>query len=251
MSIELSRHRRNAETIRPKTGPKYAENVCFDKLVWVFYAGCLIGYLWEVVLARIQTGHFESRAGVIYGPLNPIYGFGFVVIVLCLYKIKNPWLMLLVGSLAGGGFEYLMWFLQKLILNATSWNYHSPFMVNGQVIFEWLYWGGTSFFHALGWGMLGFVAMRVIYPHLSVAVEEIPYKTGKILTWVLVTFMIFDCVVTSVALLRQAVRHACSHSGTCGRPNGFERLIDRLYSDEFLERVFPNMDLKGRIGGQL
>lgn len=248
MCFEIKRSIRRLTTV-PRLPPKraYAEGLCFSKLVWVFYAGSLIGFFWEVLLNWFKHGTIESRAGVLYGPFNPIYGFGFVIIVLCLYRIRNPWLMLLAGAVAGGGFEYLMWFLQKLLLNATSWDYHSPFRFNGVVIFEWLYWGGTSFFHALGWGTVGLIGMRVIYPNLSNAVEEIPVAVGRVLTVLLVGFMVVDCVLTVLALFRQAIRHACEKSGSCREPNALETLLDRLYSDEFMQKVFPNMDIKEKV----
>ena len=46
------------------------------KIFWVFILGCLIGYIMEVSLNIYLTKNFETRQGLIYGPLAPVYGLG-------------------------------------------------------------------------------------------------------------------------------------------------------------------------------
>ena len=46
------------------------------KLLWVFYIGSFAGVIIELLWCFINEGYFESRNGLIYGSLNPLYGAG-------------------------------------------------------------------------------------------------------------------------------------------------------------------------------
>lgn len=228
-----------------KEKTRFAAGICWAKMVYVFVAGSFLGWLYETLLSYFQFGQLYSRVGVVIGPFNPIYGFGFVLLVLVLYRFKKWWVLILVGALAGGSFEYLLWLLSKIILGATSWNYHSPFfiVIGGEkhILFEYLYWGGTSAFHACGWGLMGFAAMKLIYPPISYLVEKIPPVLGYVLTAALIVFFAFDMVLTGAVLLRQAIRQTCE-GAVCPYSNPLTDWLDRHYSDEVLDRIFANLD---------
>ena len=50
-----------------------------ERIFLIFILGSILGYLYETILVFFQTGHYESRQGLIYGPLTPVYGLGGVV----------------------------------------------------------------------------------------------------------------------------------------------------------------------------
>ncbi len=225
----------------------FAKGMCFSKIFWIFMIGSFFGCIYEVILSRFQTGHFESRAGVVFGPFNPVYGLGLVIIVLFLYRLQNPFLQIFVGTVVGGLTEYIIWFLQRVLFLSESWNYKTPFVHDGRPILSFLFWGGTSFFHALFWGLAGFIVIRFFYPKIDSAIEQIPYKAGKILTIIFTVFMIVNILLTAVAIVRQNERHYCSiETNTCVEKSDFEKsidsIIDGVFSDEYLSFVFPNMD---------
>ena len=60
-----------------KTNKKsFATGIGFYKLFWVFFIGCFVGVVIEVLFCIFVTEHrYESRQGLIYGPFNPVYGF--------------------------------------------------------------------------------------------------------------------------------------------------------------------------------
>lgn len=60
--------------------PVFAKGWCFAKIFFMFFIGCIIGTYYEEILNLIRTGVWESRQGIIYGPFNPIYGFGLLVL---------------------------------------------------------------------------------------------------------------------------------------------------------------------------
>ena len=42
----------------------------------MFFIGCFAGVIVERLWCFIRTGTIEPRVGLIYGPLNPVYGIG-------------------------------------------------------------------------------------------------------------------------------------------------------------------------------
>ena len=63
----------------------------YSKLFWVFIFGCVVGVAVETLWCILTLRRIESRAGVIYGPFNPVYGFGAVLFttILKVFAIKG------------------------------------------------------------------------------------------------------------------------------------------------------------------
>ena len=204
----------------------FAKGICFEKIFWIFIIGCVFGCLVEVLNHFIHYGNFVSRSGLIYGPLNPVYGFGLVIFVLFLSKIKNPILIFIGGMLLGGGFEYVCSFVQENVFGSISWDYsHQLFNIGGR----------TSLKYMLIWGVLALIFMKFIYPILSNLIEKIPVKIGRILTVILVVFVIFDAVISIIACLRQSERAMGEEAS-----NRVEVFLDKHYPDERLNKIFEN-----------
>ena len=118
----------------------FAQGVCFYKLVWVFTIGSIFGVYYEQILNLMKSlladGNifWESRRGVIDGPLSPVYGAGAALIVYLLARRKRPgWQTWLYGALLGGAFEYTISFLQEWAIGTTSWDYGQQFLnINGR-----------------------------------------------------------------------------------------------------------------------
>lgn len=204
----------------------FAKGICFEKIFWIFIIGCVFGCMVEVLNHFIHYGNFVSRSGLIYGPLNPVYGFGLVIFVLFLSKIKNPILIFIGGMLLGGGFEYVCSFVQEKVFGTISWDYsHQLFNIGGR----------TSLKYMLIWGVLALIFMKFVYPILSNLIEKIPVKIGRILTVILVVFVIFDAVISIIACLRQSERAMGEEAS-----NRVEVFLDKHYPDERLNKIFEN-----------
>ena len=204
----------------------FAKGICFEKIFWIFIIGCVFGCLVEVLNHFIHYGNFVSRSGLIYGPLNPVYCFGVVIFVLFLSKIKNPILIFIGGMLLGGGFEYVCSFVQEKVFGTISWDYsHQLFNIGGR----------TSLKYMLIWGVLALIFMKFVYPILSNLIEKIPVKIGRILTVILVVFVIFDAVISIIACLRQSERAMGEEAS-----NRVEVFLDKHYPDERLNKIFEN-----------
>lgn len=215
-----------------KTNKKsFATGVGFYKLFWVFFIGCFAGVVIEVLFCIFVTEHrYESRQGLIYGPFNPVYGFGAVAMTLVLYlfRRKSETWIFLVGAIIGAIFETLCSVYQEYFLGTVSWDYSdSKFSLMG---------GRTDLVYAVFWGILAVIWIKFIYPFMSKWIEKIPNKVGIILTWILLVFMVFDCVISCMAVDRMVKRY----NGTAD-DTAVGRFLDEHYPDEFLLKVYPNM----------
>lgn len=222
-----------------KEKKKFAKGICFDKLFMIFIIGSIFGAYYEqiftLVTKYLETGSivWELRRGVIYGPFNVIYGFGAVIIVSLLADKNHKWYQtFLYGAFLGGGFEYIMSFLQETFTHTISWDY-SDHLLNFQ--------GRTSVPFMIGWGFFTFAFVHWLYPLISKWIEKIPYNLGKIMTKVLLIFMAFNMAISWTAIIRQTLRRNNIPAFT---PVG--RFYDKYYNDEFLSKYFPNMSAKER-----
>ena len=209
----------------------FAYGLRFYKLVWIFFIGCIIGYVVETMWCYIVSGHFENRQGLIYGPFIPVYGFGGVVLTLALYRIRhlNGLAVFGISAVVGAAFEYLCSWFQEIAFGTVSWEYSdSPLNLNGR----------TNLQYAIFWGLLGMIFIKNTYPFLSRQIEKIPNKIGIVLTWVMVVFMTLNMLVSALAVRRWTNR-------VQGAPpaNIVSEVLDTLYPDERLEKIYIHMQV--------
>lgn len=204
----------------------FAEGICFKKVFLLFMIGCVAGCLIEMINHFIHFGNIVSRSGLIYGPLNPVYGFGIVLFVLCFSKVKNPIYIFIGGIFLGGGFEYLCSLFQEKVFGTVSWDYsHQMFNIGGR----------TSLKYMIIWGVLALIVIKVIYPFLTNLIEKIPLNIGNSLTIVLTIFMIFNVCISTMACLRQTERSLGVKAS-----NKLEVFLDKHYPDDRLNNIFEN-----------
>ena len=75
---------------------------------------------------------------------------------------------------------------------------------------------------------------KIFYPLVSRLIEKIPVKIGKIITWLLIIFMLADGIVSSAALARYNAR-----SNGIEAENSFESWVDKHFDDERMAQVYP------------
>ena len=208
----------------------FAQGINFYKIFLICFIGSFVGVVLEMLWCLITNGYIESRAGLVYGPLNLLYGAGAVALTLALYKYRNRsgWISFIGGMIVGRVVEYICSWGQELVFGSRSWDYsHMPFNLNGRI----------CLLYSILWGVLGLLWIKNIYPRMAKWILKIPNQTGKIVTWVLVVFMVFNSVVTMVTMTRWTQRIK-GHEAS----NGFERLIDERFPNERMEKIFANME---------
>ncbi len=207
----------------------------FAKLFWIFMIGNVTGCVLETLYALLTPPHhFELRVSVVFGPFILVYGFGAVAITLFLSKMYNQKdiLIFFASMVIGGGFEYLCSFLQQAMFGTVSWEYsQSPLNVGGR----------TSLLYSFFWGVLGLIWVKDLYPVLSRKIESIPKKVGRPLTAVVAVLMAVDILLSAGAVYRQSQR-----VNNIPATNAVQAFFDRVFPDEFLQVIYPNMQYVGK-----
>ena len=217
----------------PNAGTKYvfAKGICMDKIIWLFLISALLGDIIETFYCRIVGGVWMSRSSVLYGPFSIVWGLGAVVLtlVLCRFAHKADRYIFLIGALLGGVYEYVCSVFTEVVFGTVFWDYsHMMFNIGGR----------TNLLYMIFWGILSVVWIKIIYPRLSNVIEKIPPLSGKIITWVLIAFMICNALVSALAMARYTERQDGIEAS-----NIIEEFLDITYQDELIERVWPNMKI--------
>lgn len=208
----------------------FAQGVNIYKILLICFVGSFVGVVVELIWCLLRHGYLESRSGLVYGPFNLLYGAGAVALTLTLYRYRNRggWISFLGGFIVGSVLEYVCSFGQEMLLGSRSWDYSGvPFNLNGRI----------CLLYSVFWGLLGYLWVKNIYPRMARWILKIPNKIGKIITWILTVFFIFNILVTCLAVGRWSQRLDGAEPS-----NSFFAYIDERFPDERMERIFANME---------
>lgn len=215
---------------RDETGKGYIE-LDFFNLFWIFVVCCVLGLLIETVYHAIVFGGYQDRAGVLYGPFSPIYGFGAVLMTVALNRFHNKPIVIifLVSAIIGGAFEYLTsWFMQ-FAFGIVAWDYTGTFLsIDGR----------TNFVFMCMWGVLGCLWVKLLLPRMLKLVNMIPWNWRYSVTTVCAALMIANGAMTLFALDSWYQREA-GHEPT----NAIERFCAEHYDNDFMEHRFQSMSI--------
>lgn len=215
---------------REKESNHFTKGLGFYKLFWLFLIGSFLGVVFEILWCLLTRFHYESRVGLIYGPFNLVYGFGAIAIALGLHwmRRKRKLSIFLGGVIIGTIIEYICSYVQELMFGSISWDYSCvPFNMNGRVFI----------LYSFIWGLLAILWIKCIYPSLSAFLLKVPQKLGKMLTWILLVFMIFNTIMSILAMERWIQRR----DRTVLEHNALWEYFDTRFPNKKMEQLFPNM----------
>jgi len=207
----------------------FASGLNIYKILLICYCGSFLGVIIEMMWCLIRNGYIESRAGLVYGPFNLLYGLGAVALSAALYRYRNKgsWLSFLGGMVIGSVVEYLCSYLQELAFGSRSWDYsHLPFNINGRI----------CLMYSVFWGVLGVLWIKSLYPRFAKMILRIPNKWGKVITYILTVFFIINATVTLIAVIRWSQR-----IDLIPAEDPFLEFIDQRFTDARMEKIFANM----------
>lgn len=206
----------------------FAEGCCFHKLVWLFFLGAFLGDITETIWCYVTVGKLMSRSSVIYGPFSVVWGLAVVMLTLLLdrYKDKPDRYIFIFGTVVGGAYEYICSVFTELVFGTVFWDYsHIPFNLGGRI----------NLLFCFFWGIAALIWLKFVYPFLSRLIERVPKRVGTWMSWLFIVFMVCNMAVSALALARYSDR-------TAGKPaeNVLERFLDEHYTDERMEKIYPN-----------
>lgn len=219
---------RQMEAARERAGV-FAVGCSFYKLVCLFFLGAFLGDITETVFCLATTGKLMSRSSVVYGPFSIVWGLGCVLLtaILYQYRSRSDSYIFIFGTILGGAYEYICSVFTELVFGTVFWDYSNiPFNLGGRI----------NLLYCFFWGIAAVIWLKCLYPLLSSLIEKIPKRVGIPITWLMILFMIFNMIMSGLALNRYKERH----SNKSDNDNAVTRFLDKNFTDERMEQIYPN-----------
>ena len=203
----------------------------FFNLFWIFVVCSILGLAIETVFHLAIYHAYQDRAGLLYGPFSPIYGFGglFMTVALNRFHDKPIPVIFLISALIGGAFEFTVSWIMQSAFGIVAWDYSGTFLsIDGR----------TDFMFMCFWGILGVMWVKFLLPILLWMINKIPWKLRYALTVVCFVFMVVDVVLTVQTIDCWYLREA-GHA-----PNTpLEEFFNKHYDNAYMEHRFQTMTM--------
>ncbi|MBR2834851.1 MAG: hypothetical protein IKE43_03940 [Coriobacteriales bacterium] len=224
------------------SGKGYIE-LNFFNLFWVFVIASILGLFIETVYHALVFGGYQDRAGLLFGPFSPIYGFGAVLMTIALNRIYNrsTLLIFVVSGIIGGAFEYLVSWFMEFAFGEVAWDYSGPwFNEDGTInIISFMNIDGrTSLLFIIFWGILGVLWIKTLLPGLLIIINKIPWKARYVVTTICAILLVVDGVMTLQA-------NDCWYERMSGKtPSSQSDLFyAEHFGDEFMANRFQSIEI--------
>lgn len=226
---------------RDETGEGYIKLNYFN-LFWIFFVCSVLGLILEEVwhMVVVDPGVYQDRAGMLFGPFSPIYGFGAVLMTMALNRFykKNPLIIFLVSALIGGAFEvFVGWFMQTSF-GVVSWRYSHIRLFGMPDPIAVLTGGRTCTPFACMWGLGGLIWIKVLLPRLLKLINMIPWKRRYSATVILTAVMLIDGVMTL-----QSLDYWYQRVNGTVRNIPVAQFYDKHFDNEYMENRFQSMTM--------
>ncbi|WEV72360.1 putative ABC transporter permease [Bifidobacterium sp. ESL0790] len=223
---------------RDPSGKGYVQLNVFN-VFWLFVVGCVGGLIVEEIYHLIFFNEWQDRAGLMWGPFSPIYGFGVVILTMFLNRLwhANAGLIFLASAVIGGVFEaFVSWFMQ-VAFGIIAWNYSNDWLP--------LFGGRTSGKYMIFWGLAGLFWVRELLPWLLKFINLIPWKWRYALTAMALVLMLVDIVVTLMAL-------DCWYGRIAGLPqtSPVAQFFGEHFGNSVMQRRFQTMSINPQWSGR-
>lgn len=207
---------------------KSGDKCSFVQVFWLFLIGAFAGDVVETIFCRVTAGVWMSRSSLVWGPFSVVWGLAIALVTVLLYKDrdKQEHHIFWVGVFLGGAYEYMCSVFTEIVFGKVFWDYSAmPFNLGGRI----------NLLYCFFWGIAAVVWIKGLYPKAARLIEAILQKTGRLLTGVIMVFMVMNICVSVMALVRYDTRADGEMA-----VYGWERLMDERFDDARMERIYPN-----------
>lgn len=137
------------------------------ELFWQFFLYSFLGFLLELVFARITRSEKQDRKCMLLLPLCPVYGLGAILILHLPAAVQHrPLLLYLCAAAAATAVEYGTDWLCERMLGVRFWDYSA---------LRWNWNGRVCLAFSLAWGLLALGLVWVVNPALTGVIAAIPF----------------------------------------------------------------------------
>ncbi len=161
------------------------EYLCF----FIIYA--VGGWCLEVSYHVVTKGHFINR-GFLNGPVCPIYGFGMLIVIICLLPLKDNKMIMFFGSIVLATLlELVTGFLLEKLFHERWWDYSKePFNFHGYICLKF----------SIEWGIACLIVVDLVHTFFAGIIKHFPRVPGIILLAVCLAIFAADCVATVITV---------------------------------------------------
>ena len=213
----------------------------------------VFGYLGETLFAFLAEGVIESRQSFLYGPFCAIYGLGAVVMIVGLQKFKKRNITLIIaGIILGAITEYTVSLVGELVFGVKWWDYSDmAFNIHGRICAT----------YSIAWGGIALVFVKYVNPRVDRLINQVPMRTLKTVTSIMMIFLLCDWLVSSFALEMFYVRLEDTHHIELKSEEQDNRLAKEIYknpvvnaivntiwNDRIMVKTFPNLRVTTKSG---
>lgn len=159
--------------------------------LWIFLIYAILGWCAEVISHAVTLGKFVNR-GFLNGSYCPIYGFGMVLVVICLTPIEDNIVLLFLGSIVlTTVLELITGFILEKLFHTRWWDYSNQKLnISGYICLK----------YSLLWGAACVFVMKIIQPLIISFIGIIPQLVGQILILIFILGMIADLITVIISL---------------------------------------------------
>lgn len=167
-----------------------------QETILYFIVYSFIGWCLETFYAFMVLGRFVKR-GFLFGPICPIYGFGAVLLIFNLKKIKgNNFKKFFIAMIVFSAFEFVASFILEAIFHQRWWDYSNDFMnLQGRICLAF----------SIVWGLVGVLFVNNIHPFIEKQVDKllrhIPFNLQKMMLMGLLFVFLLDEMLSIVRYL--------------------------------------------------
>ncbi|NLC87781.1 MAG: hypothetical protein GX682_03285 [Clostridiaceae bacterium] len=149
------------------------------------------GWVLESVSKTVEQRKFVN-SGFLNGPICPIYGFGAIIMILCLSFLKNnPILLFILSFFILSIWEYFVGVLLEKVFKTKYWDYsHLKFNIQGRVCLK----------NSLFWGVLGVAFICYIHPFIESYITSISINTLFYIDIITGIVIIVDLIISTIAV---------------------------------------------------
>ena len=161
----------------------------FRNLFFLFMFYSIVGWILEVLNSVVQEHKFVNR-GFLIGPYCPIYGFGCVMITICLWNNTQDFVGLFLKSVfICSVLEYVTSYLMEKIFKYRWWDYSNRrFNINGIICLETM----------IPFGLGACLIAKVINPFLFKVIGNMNETLSLVLFIVLLVIILIDTVFSNI-----------------------------------------------------
>lgn len=147
------------------------------------------GWVLESVSKTIEQRKFVN-SGFLNGPFCPIYGFGALIMILCLNFLKEkPILLFIAAFVILSIWEYMVGVFLEKTFKTKYWDYsHLKFNFQGRICLK----------NSIFWGILGVLFICLVHPFIENYVQMLPTSVLIYINSIIGIVILIDLVISIV-----------------------------------------------------